>query len=198
MEIVERVAESAGGPVHLVGHSYGGRLVMGVAAERPELVASIATYEPTCFGVLRSLEDAPALRELAEFDPDGRFLDDAFGGSAKWVERFVNYWNGEDGWSQMGEPLQRAFISTGRKMFEEVRETSTESVPHTNYAHLDCPALFLSGSESTIAGRACPRLLAATLSQGRHVEIEAGHMGPLVAADEVNELILAHVEASDG
>ena len=198
MEIVERVAESVGGPVHLVGHSYGGRLVMGVAAQRPDLVHTLAAYEPTCFGVLRSLEDGPALRELEEFDPDGRFLDDASGGSPEWVERFVNYWNGSDGWSQMGEAQQRAFISTGRKMFEEVRETSTETVPHTTYAHLECPALFLSGTESTVAGRACSRLLAQTLTAGKHLEIDAGHMGPLVAADEVNELLLAHIDTHDG
>lgn len=197
IEIVERLVLEADGPVHLVGHSYGGRVAMGVAAMHPERVRSIACFEPVCFGVLRSTEDAAALKELADFDPDGQFLDDAFGGSPAWVERFVNYWSGEGAWAEMSEAQQAVFLGSARKMFEEVRETSTETVPHTNYLGLRCPALFISGTQSTIAGQRCSAILAEQLEGGRHLEIDAGHMAPLVAADEVNAMILAHIEAAD-
>lgn len=195
MELVATLVRESTTPVHLVGHSYGGRLVMGVAAEHADKVASIACFEPVCFGVLRSTEDAAGLRELAEFDADGQFLDDDFGGTPAWVERFVNYWNGDGAWRAMSEVQQATFLRSARKMFEEVRETSTEAVPHTTYTHLPCPALFISGSESTVAGRRCAAILAEVIEAGRHVEIEAGHMAPLLAADEVNALIMDHIAA---
>jgi pimeloyl-ACP methyl ester carboxylesterase len=83
-------------------------------------------------------------------------------------------------------------------MFEEVRETSQDRVPHTHYLELGCPAVFISGSQSTTAGRSTARVLASTLPAGRHVEIDAGHMAPLTASDEVNAIIMANIAAAEG
>ena len=48
-------------PVHLVGHSYGGFLALKLALARPDLVRSIAVFEPVAFGILDEVEDADAL-----------------------------------------------------------------------------------------------------------------------------------------
>ena len=53
---------SAGGRVHLVGHSYGGAIALHVARDRPDLVASVAVYEPV---VLRALFDYNARHRSA-------------------------------------------------------------------------------------------------------------------------------------
>jgi pimeloyl-ACP methyl ester carboxylesterase len=54
------IVDAQDGPIHLVGHSYGGGVALRVARERPERIASLSLYEPTAFHVLRSK------------DPDGR------------------------------------------------------------------------------------------------------------------------------
>jgi pimeloyl-ACP methyl ester carboxylesterase len=180
-------------PVHLVAHSYGGRLAMLAAAERPHQIASISCFEPVSFGVLRSTGAREGLEELDAYDHDGLFLDDDFGGTREWVERFVDYWNGQGAFAEMSERERDMFCASGRKMFEEVRETSTDDVPHTHYQSLRCRALFISGSQSTRAGRQTAEVRARELPQGRHVEIDAGHMAPLTASDEVNALILENI-----
>lgn len=198
LEIVRAALVEAGeGPVHLVAHSYGGRLALLAAAETPARIASISCFEPVSFGVLRSTGETAGLEELAAYNDDGLFLDDKFGGSREWVERFVDYWNGEGAFAQFPESEQAAFCASGRKMFEEVRETSNDDIPHTHYLGVQCPALFLSGTESTLAGRRTAAVLADTFALGRLVEVEAGHMAPLTASDEVNALIMANIAAAE-
>ena len=178
-------ALAPGEPFHLVAHSYGGRVAMRVALARPDRVLSVGNFEPPCFGVLRSTEDAEGLAELTQYDLDGSFLDDAEGGSEAWMERFVDYWSGQGAWAEMSPGQREPFMRSGRKVFEEVRETCLDPFGHTDYQSLDIPMVFMSGSESTVAGRRVAQLLAEHLPQARHVEIEGPHMAPLLNADAV-------------
>lgn len=187
--------------VHLVGHSYGGRVGLAEAVRRPDRIRAIALFEPTCFGVLRSTGEDAAIRELLEYDADGRFLDDTFGGSEPWIQRFVDYWSGQGAWAELSDAERATWVRAGRKMFEEVRETALDQVPHTVYVealgHL--PMLVMSGAESTLAGRGCCAVLGRVMPRGRHVELaDVGHMGPLLAAREVNGLIAEHIAGIEG
>jgi len=52
IEIIRRMIELAGAPVHLVGHSYGGSLMARMALMTPESVRSLTLIEPTLFYLL--------------------------------------------------------------------------------------------------------------------------------------------------
>jgi pimeloyl-ACP methyl ester carboxylesterase len=196
IDVVESLMQLCSGPAHVVGHSYGGRLALLAGLRRPERLRSLALFEPTCFGVLRSTGDAVALAELEGHDEDQRFLADDFGGSEAWVERFVDYWSGPGSFAELDEQQRSAWLRSRQKMFEEVRETALDDVPHQTYVealgHL--PLLAMSGAASTLAGRRCAAILAEVMPHGRHVELaEVGHMGPLLAGREVAELIATHI-----
>jgi pimeloyl-ACP methyl ester carboxylesterase len=197
VDVAEALLEGCGeDPVHLVGHSYGGRVALALGLRAPERVRSLALFEPTCFGVLRSTGDEAAVAELEAHDHDGRFLSDEFGGSPAWVERFVDYWSGPGSFAEFDEHERRAWLRSARKMFEEVRETALDVVPHTAYVEAlgQVPLLAMSGAASTLAGRRCSEVLAAVMPKGRHVELaDVGHMAPVLAGREVAELIAAHI-----
>jgi pimeloyl-ACP methyl ester carboxylesterase len=53
------------GPVHLVGHSYGGVVVAMVAKEHPELIRSLVLAEPSLNGLIANNDEAKPM--LAEF-----------------------------------------------------------------------------------------------------------------------------------
>lgn len=201
VDVVDALLEQCAGPVHLVGHSYGGRLALALGLRRPERLRSLSLFEPTCFGVLRSTGDAVATAELDAYDHDARFLADDFGGSEAWVERFVDYWSGPGTFAEFSEDERRSWLRSRQKMFEEVRETALDSVPHDAYAqalgHL--PLLLMSGASSTLAGRRCCEILAAIMPRARHVELaDVGHMAPILAGREVAELIAAHIRGGAG
>jgi pimeloyl-ACP methyl ester carboxylesterase len=198
VDVVEALLEQCSGPVHVVGHSYGGRLALLLGLRRPERLRSLALFEPTCFGVLRSTGDALGTAELEAFDREQRFLAEDFGGSEAWVARFVDYWSGAGSFAALDEQQQRAWLRSRQKMFEEVRETALDSVPHHAYVEAlgQLPLLVLSGATSTLAGRRCSQILAEVMPRGRHIELaDVGHMAPLLAGREVAELIAAHIDA---
>jgi pimeloyl-ACP methyl ester carboxylesterase len=51
-DLVELITQCGGGPVRLLGHSYGAAICAIVAAERPELVRSMVLAEPSLFSLL--------------------------------------------------------------------------------------------------------------------------------------------------
>lgn len=189
---------SGHGPAHVIAHSYGGRLALLAALERPEAFRSLSCFEPVLFGVLRSTFHEASRAELEAANEDGLFLDDTYGGSEAWLERFVDYWNGPGAWKEMAEPIAAAFRRSARKIFEEVRETTLDETPHTDLARLELPTLLISGRESTIAGQAVCKTLSDCMPNARLEQIEAGHMGPIFSRRAVNRLIEAFVaEHSD-
>lgn len=196
IDVVESLMQLCSGPIHVVGHSYGGRLALLAGLRRPERLRSLALFEPTCFGVLRSTGDEIGIAELEAYDADQQFLADEFGGSEAWVERFVDYWSGAGSFTELDQDQRRAWLRASQKMFEEVRETALDSVPHQAYVDAlgQVPLLLLSGAASTLAGRRCCELLAQVMPNARHIELpEVGHMAPLLSSREVAKLIADHI-----
>lgn len=190
------VLRASDDPVHLVGHSYGGLLALVIAAERPELVRSLAVYDPVAFGVVHDAHDEAALADLARSD-DGTFFDDATGGDARWFRTFIDYWNGAGAWDALPPPTRDGFLAVGRKVFLEVRSLLHDRTPLATWAKIAVPALVLAGERSPLAARSVGTRLAAALPRARLVTVAgAGHMGPLTHAGAVNEAIRQHLDAT--
>ena len=176
--VIARV-EALGVPVHLVGHSYGGLVAVTVARRVPQLVRSIAVYDPVAFGVLHGDNDVAGLADLARAADDPVFLDDERGGSDDWFTAFVDYWNGVGAWRAMQPAARDAFLRVGRKVFREVSSLMTDRTPADAYDVVKAPALVLAGERSPLAAQRVGALLALGFANGRlEVVAGAGHMGP--------------------
>ena len=192
LAFLESLLDEGGEAVDVVGHSYGGFLGLQLALRRPELVRSIAAYEPVAFGVLDEVEDADALRGLAlvkrEWEPDGRGVDEA------WLRGFVDWWNGPGAWERLAEETRESFRAMGWKVFQEVLSLAADRTDRATYATIGVPTLLLGGEHSPLTERRVIERLGAALPRATvRVFSGVGHMGPISHASLVNEAIVAHL-----
>lgn len=184
-----------GEPLHLVGHSYGGFLALQLALRRPELVRSIAVYEPVAFGILDEVEDAGARRDLElvkrEWEPDASGADEV------WLRGFVDWWNGTGAWDRLAEETRGAFRAMGWKVFQEVISLAADRTDRATYATIAVPTLIMGGGNSPFTERRVVEKLGETLPHATARFFPGvGHMGPISHARMVNEAIETHVRAS--
>lgn len=194
-DIVIAALEALEEPSHVVAHSYGGLLALQAALARPELVRSLALYEPVAFGVLQSADHGAGLADMARVNQDGAVLDLERGGSEAWLRGFVDYWNGAGAFDAMTEVARAALLRTGRKAFLEVRSTLLDRTTHHDYARVARPLLLMNGADSPLAARAIVTVLARTVPGAERVEIAgAGHLGPFTHGDVVGPAILTFLD----
>jgi pimeloyl-ACP methyl ester carboxylesterase len=199
VQVAEAIAAREERPVHVVGHSYGGFIALKVAVGHKVRIASVSVFDPVAFGVLYSANDREGIADVERADADGRFFAPELAGTAQWAERFVDYWGGAGYWARLPEPQRQAFLSSGRKMFEEVRSLTKDRTTVAEYATITAPTLVLTGTASPAAGQRTAAVLARGLPHAHLLEIAgAGHMGPLTHSGPVNAAIASHIERVDG
>jgi pimeloyl-ACP methyl ester carboxylesterase len=193
LEALRALLDHAGGPAHLVGHSYGGLLALKLAIERPAAARSLALYEPVAFGLLDRAADADAWA-LLEAIPLAYDATGPGGVDEAWLSSFVGWWNGSGAWASLGAEAKAGFRATGWKVFSEVSSLMADRTPREAYAAVTAPALLMGGERSPMpAGRVLERLAAALPRATRHGFPGFGHMAPVSHAAAVNEAIAAHV-----
>jgi pimeloyl-ACP methyl ester carboxylesterase len=193
VDYLESLLDRDLGPAHLVGHSYGGFLALQLALRRPDLVRSIAAYEPVAFGILDEVEDADARAGLAlvkrQWEPGDDGADEA------WLRAFVDWWNGPGAWDHLNEETRAAFRATGWKVFNEVVTLAEDRTDRATYATIDVPTLILGGELSPLAERRVVANLGAALPRATtRIFPGVGHMAPISHAPMVNDAILRHLE----
>jgi pimeloyl-ACP methyl ester carboxylesterase len=185
------------GPLHLVGHSYGGAVALRFAMQQPERLRSLVLIEPVAFHLLRDESPDPANRllfgEVTELA--GLVSRAAAGGDYRSaMARFVDYWNGEGAWLRINPALQATLARHTPKVALDFRATMTEATPRAAYERIAVPTLILCGARSPRPSVRIAELLAETLPASRLHRIGgAGHMLPLTHKEAVNAAVAAHL-----
>lgn len=188
--IVARI-DSHQGPVHLVGHSYGGGLALHVAALRPERITSLGLYEPSAFHLLKTLgrSGQAALREIERVANAIRqgLLTGAYRQAAI---TFADYWNGTGAFAALRCEQQDQLTAYVWKAALDFHALIGERTPLAAYCRFAFPVLLVRGEFAPRPTRLLTEELARRI-QGSRVEVVpgAGHMGPLTHGDHVADLL---------
>lgn len=188
------------GPVHLVGHSYGGALALELARRQPRRIASLAMYEPVAFGLLRNSSHQDGWREIALLGQRQIELVEC-GETRAAAMTFLDYWVQPGALLALPDHMQAYVIRCMPAVAAEFRVLlQAEDPVAADFGSLTMPVLLLAGSETTLAVRGViaelHRLLPKTGEDGsRHMTLTgAAHMAPLQQPDLVNPLLIEFLD----
>jgi pimeloyl-ACP methyl ester carboxylesterase len=193
VDLVRGIMHWAGtGPVHLVGHSYGGAVAMRLALAHPEQIKSLVLIEPVLNPLL------PQVGETAMFEDErhlaAAFIADAVAGEdvSAW-RRFIDHHNGVGTWDGLSDNAQDRFLDMTRATADAYRSNLNNP---TTLADLEAlrPATFLvRGAETSETYRRIDRILRDHVLDRETMEIEgAAHMSPLTHPDRIAAVIARH------
>ena len=183
------LAQMGEGPVHLVGHSFGGGAVLRAALDRPAAVASLTLIEPMMFFLLPedspvAIEEAAATRRYIEAERDGN--------AAVAAEEFMTLWGNGTPWAEVPQKLRDYAVA--RMPFvaasaDDVAGRHAGQITLDEIAALDCPVTLIAGAESRPSAIAIVETIATRLSQRPHLVAGAGHMVPITHPGEVAAIL---------
>ena len=190
----------AEGPIHLVGHSYGGAIAFAVATRFPfaHRLRSLTLIEPVLPTLLR---DNEADRRLhARFAQVARDVtEDIWNGSVlEAIDQFTAFWNGSGPQDPLPETVRARMIERAYKLVFDFSAAFAEQNIAETATSLRIPTLLLSGGQSPYFTQRIVQRLGDIIdgAEIRHLP-NAGHMLPITHASWVNSAITGHIARAD-
>lgn len=169
------------GAVNLVGNSYGGSIVLGLAARRPDLVRCVIAHEPPLLGAAQL--HPPLETELFDVHAivvrvsDLLEAGDPEGGARLFVEHVL----GPGAWQMLPDDNRRTFIANAPTFIDMIADPRWAEAP----ADGGVPVLLSDGDASPPWLPSIVNALASTAYQHaeRHTFAGAGHVPHLTHPD---------------
>lgn len=184
------------GPVHLVGWSYGGGIVLATAAQRPDLVRSVFVNEPSLATIVTQAADQATLAE------ERKGLGPAVGASkandqAQAVRLFAEWVNATPGgFDQLAPQLRSVFLDNARTLPMHFASPPPPPVSCTQLGALRMPATISKGEKTRRFFAVLADTTHACMPASRLVVIaRATHMAPAENPADFNAALLRHLTA---
>jgi pimeloyl-ACP methyl ester carboxylesterase len=193
---VMRQVDATTGPVHLVGHSFGGAVALRLASMYPERIASLTLYEPVWFALL--FENGVNNDEVREIDRVQKALaSNTRFGQLRGAQEFIDYWADGDGWTHLSVPQQERLASLTSKAAAEFGALMAAAPATQELYRLNIPVRLLCGTKTRSSARQISELLAEIVPGVEYFRLDGlAHMAPVTHADDVNPLIVEHIHAN--
>lgn len=190
VEILADTVAEMDGPIHLVGHSYGGAVAIKAAQTYAQRVRSLTLYEPVVFAALFSVSaNQPASVEVSRLIENMQ-QDYRCGDLFHAAQRFIDYWSGPGSWATIPSQKKLGLSKKIPVVLENFEAVLSEPDALAGLARVQVPTLYLSGMESPTSTQVISDLLIQKLPRvDAHQLPGLGHMGPITHSETVNDHI---------
>jgi len=184
-------------PVHLVGWSYSGGMVMRAAVEMPDLVRTVTVYEPSLSSILPDTLKNKALLEAFGQGFAGAYAAAKAGDGASAMPMAVEFVLGMEkgGFATLDPRIQTMLVENAHTMIPDFDAPTPEPLTCAQIGKVSCPVLLIVGSETLPHYKLVAAEVLACLPDASLSEIQGvGHGGPWQARPEFVRQVLDFVD----
>jgi pimeloyl-ACP methyl ester carboxylesterase len=188
------------GPIHLVGHSYGGAVAFKMATASPlaSRMRSLSLIEPVLPTLLKANAADRRLHDRFALLARNISADLWRGMSSEAIDRFMSYWNGSAAAEPLSAEVKLRMIAHIDKLAYDFAAALSEDDVTIAADRIKVPTLLFSGGLSPyMTQRIVGRLASIIEGAETHHLPTAGHMLPLTHARQINSKISAHIARAD-
>jgi len=200
VDVLAHELDSHSGPIHLVGHSYGGAIAFRIAtASRfAARVRSLTLIEPVLPGILlESAQDRHLYEHFARLaNRVSKALRD--GDTSYALDTFLAFWSGSVACADVSEHARSRMEDRAHKLMADFTAAFAETDVYNAARRLSLPALLFSGGLSPFVSQRVTGRLASAIAHARAIHLpSAGHMLAITHAAELIPDIADHVADAD-
>ncbi|MEP6837295.1 MAG: alpha/beta hydrolase [Bradyrhizobium sp.] len=189
-ETVEAAIRRAGGPVHLVGHSYGALVCLDLALCGLVPLMSLTLIEPVAFGLLRQAGELRLYEQFVKMREDyGRIFE---AGEREAARPLVEYLGGPGSFTALPSRLREQILTTTPSQVLDMRSGFDPTIAALGNVLL--PTRIIRGERTPPALHLCADILSRAMANASlHTVAGAGHFLTAKHAAEIAGHVSDHV-----
>lgn len=193
--LADDLAARNGGPIDLIGHSFGGVMALALAQRRPALIRSLCLIEPVIFAAAKATAPDVFTNGMRAFAAVGE--DFAHGDPTAAAEKFLDLWGGGLPFAVQPKRQQEYAVQRMNIVVAPQRVLADDGMGLLAAGALEAmalPVLLVEGGKSPALVAAINAHLLARLPDVTHLVVDkAAHMLPLTHPQMLAPALGAHL-----